>query len=223
VKIIVDECLNMKQLSSPTNRRTFLKESVVSAALVGLNAGGFAQGNASPLKLGQIGTAHAHASGKWQAMKRCEDFEVVGLAEVDEKHAHAVRAASNVDAVARWMSVESLLAVPDLRMIVVETHVRDLLAIAMRCLQAGKHIHLDKPVGSDLARSHRLLIQMGYMFRYNPVFEFCFRAVREGWLYLILHFLHGIFSSMRHVPIGGKQQSWIQGACQRKERIGYAC
>lgn len=191
VKIIVEECLNMKPLSSPTNRRTFLKESVASAALIGLKTGGFAQGNASPIKVGQIGTAHAHASGKWQAMKRCEDFEIVGLAEVDEEHAHAVRAASNVYADARWMSVESLLAVPDLRMIAVETHVRDLLAIATRCLQAGKHIHLDKPAGSDLAlfkrvvdlaRSHRLLIQMGYMFRYNPAFEFCFRAVREGWL-----------------------------------------
>ncbi len=67
----------------------------------------------------------------------------------------------------------------------------ELLATAQRCVDAGVHVHLDKPAGAsypDLERLHAaarrksLSIQMGYMFRYNPAFEFTFAAVRNGWL-----------------------------------------
>ena len=181
----------MKTIPSPSSRRTFLKETAVTTAALGVGTGVLAQDKIAPIKVGQIGTAHAHAGGKWQSMKRCDAFEVVGLAEVNEERAKAVQANSKAYAEAQWMPLDSLLSIPDLRLVAVETHVRDLLNIATRCLKAGKHIHLDKPAGSDLAafkrvvdlaRSHRLLIQMGYMYRYNPAFEFCFRAVREGWL-----------------------------------------
>lgn len=177
--------------SSQPNRRTFLKQSAVGAAAIGLNAKGIAQSPTGLIKVGQIGTTHAHAGGKWRSMHRCDAFDVVGLAELTEERARAIKSNPKEYAQAPWMSVEALLAIPDLRLVAVETHVRDLLPTATRCLKAGKHIHLDKPAGSDLdtfkdvvalARSNRLLIQMGYMFRYNPAFEFCFRAVREGWL-----------------------------------------
>ena len=44
-------------------------------------------------------------------------------------------------------------------------------------MEAGKHIHLDKPPGEsihhlrcilDIAARKNLLVQMGYMYRYNP-------------------------------------------------------
>ena len=72
-----------------------------------------------------------------------------------------------------------------------ETEIAGLTAAALACLKAGKHIHLDKPGGLSLpgfralyaeAARHKTTIQMGYMLRYNPAFELCFRAVREGWL-----------------------------------------
>ena len=72
----------------------------------------------------------------------------------------------------------------------IETRVRDLVATALPVVQAGKHIHLDKPAGPELApfrkllataETNKLCVQMGYMLRYNPAFEFMFRAVREGW------------------------------------------
>jgi predicted dehydrogenase len=73
----------------------------------------------------------------------------------------------------------------------VETEVGDLLTTAARAVGAGKHIHLDKPAGESLSafkkllddgERRRLTVQMGYMFRYNPAFQFCFQAVREKWL-----------------------------------------
>lgn len=146
------------------------------------------------IRIGQIGTGHAHASGKMAAMRKSVDFEVVGVVEPDERLRRAIekhKAYENVP----WMTEEQLLAVPGLQAVAVETEVKDLLAVGRRCVAAGFHLHLDKPAGESLpafrslleeAERRRLTVQLGYMFRYNPGFEFCFRAVREGWLGEIL-------------------------------------
>jgi predicted dehydrogenase len=64
------------------------------------------------------------------------------------------------------------------------------------------HVHLDIPAGESLASFKELLdeaarrkltVQMGYMFRYNPAFRFCFQAVRDGWLGEVFE-LHGVMS-----------------------------
>lgn len=84
-----------------------------------------------------------------------------------------------------------LLAMPDVKVVAVETAIEDSCATAMRCIEAGKHIHLDKPGSLDHAsfkamrleaEKRGLTVQMGYMLRYNPAFELLFKAVREGWL-----------------------------------------
>lgn len=75
------------------------------------------------------------------------------------------------------MTQDELLNVPGLQVVGVETRVRDLLDAAGRCIEAGMHIHLDKPAGESLAQFKRILdqaaakhlaVQMGYMYRYNP-------------------------------------------------------
>ena len=89
------------------------------------------------------------------------------------------------------MSEDDLLGTEGLQAVAVETEVRDLVATAMRCLEAGMHVHLDKPAGASMPACRALhaaaaektrVIQMGYMLRYNPAFQLCYRAVREGWL-----------------------------------------
>ena len=47
------------------------------------------------IRIGQIGTAHAHASGKMAALRRSGDFEVVGAVEPNPgRRAAAVRKAA---------------------------------------------------------------------------------------------------------------------------------
>ena len=142
------------------------------------------------IQIGQIGTGHAHAAGKMAAMRRSSDFEVVGVVEPDDRlRARAKR--SPVYEAVPWMTEEQLLNVEGLQAVAVETEVCDLLAAAARCVRAGRHVHLDKPAGEslpafkkvlDAATRRGLVVQMGYMFRYNPAFQLCFKAVREGWL-----------------------------------------
>jgi predicted dehydrogenase len=139
----------------------------------------------------QIGTAHPHAAGKLAALRSLPKlWQVVGVAETD-----AARRAKS-EKVAPYAGLPffaeaDLLAQPGLRAVAVETRLEPACATARRCLQAGLHVHLDKPGAVDHAEframrleaeTRGLTVQMGYMLRYNPAFELLFRAVREGWL-----------------------------------------
>jgi predicted dehydrogenase len=145
-------------------------------------------GKAAKIRIGQIGTAHAHAAGKMETLRKAPDFELVGVVENDpERRAAAEKSATYAEL--KWMTEEELLNAPGLQAVAVETAVKDLVPTATRCIAAGKHIHLDKPGGESLpafkalldeAAAHKLTVQMGYMFRYNPAFELCFRLLHEG-------------------------------------------
>src|SRR4026207_1526939 len=129
-------------MRTTTHRRTFLK--AVGGAAV---AHGFAVANpAKPrIKVGQIGVGHAHAT-KLAVYRRSPDYEVVGIVEPDA----TLRAKGEGQAAFQgvpWMSREQLFNVPGLQAVLVETRVRDLLAMAGVCIAAGKHGHLDKPAG----------------------------------------------------------------------------
>jgi len=89
------------------------------------------------------------------------------------------------------MTEEQLLNSKGLQTVAVETEVSQLVPTGQRCIDVGMHIHLDKPGGDSLPEFKRLLesaesaglvVQMGYMLRYNPAFQFMYRAVQEGWL-----------------------------------------
>lgn len=89
------------------------------------------------------------------------------------------------------MTEEQLLKTPGLDAVLVETDVPHLVPTAKRCLEAGYHVHMDKPAGDSLdefgsmlqvAEQNDLTVQLGYMFRNNPAVKLCQRAVKEGWL-----------------------------------------
>ncbi|MEZ6086487.1 MAG: Gfo/Idh/MocA family oxidoreductase [Pirellulaceae bacterium] len=143
------------------------------------------------IRIGQIGTKHAHASGKISAIRKLnDDFEIVGIVEPDEARRAAV---GSQDAYRDlpFLTLEQLLNSDALSAVAVETTVDQLVPTAMLCLQAGKHIHLDKPAGQSMSECRKmheeadrrgLTIQMGYMLRYNPAFVMLFDFVKQGWL-----------------------------------------
>jgi predicted dehydrogenase len=176
------------------NRREFMRNTATTSAAATLVATGYhvAQGAASAkIKIGQIGTKHAHAGGKMETAKKYSElYEVVGVVEPDDARWRAVADSPTYRGVKR-MSEEALLNMPGLQVVAVETEVRKLLDAAEKCVAAGLHIHLDKPAGESLPRFKKILdnatrqgrvVQMGYMYRYNPAFQLAFRAAREGWL-----------------------------------------
>lgn len=168
-------------------RRSFMVGSTVAASAA---LAGEAEPDRRPkIKIGQIGVGHAHAS-KLAVFRQSSDYEVVGIAEDDA--ALRERAASQpAFRDLPWMTQRQLLDVPGLQAVLVETHVRDLLDAAEAAVAAGKHVHLDKPAGESLpqyqrilqsAAKQKLLVQMGYMYRYNPGVVLLRDALRNGWL-----------------------------------------
>jgi len=142
------------------------------------------------IKVGQIGVGHPHAGGKMQAFRKSEEYEVVGVVEPDAK-LRKYAESTGVYQGLPFLTEEQLLNVEGLQAIAVETLVPDLLPTAETCIAAGKHIHLDKPAGLSLphfkrildqAAQKHLLVQMGYMYRYNPGIVLLRDLLKKGWL-----------------------------------------
>lgn len=89
------------------------------------------------------------------------------------------------------MTQDEILESPDIQIVLVETGIETACRTAQRAIEAGKHVHLDKPGALShqafaemrrLAAERGRIVQMGYMLRYNPAFQALFEAVRKGWL-----------------------------------------
>ena len=176
-----------------TTRRGFLTRAAVASVLPAVHTMARTTSAAAGSKIiaGQIGTRHAHASGKVGTMRTfSDDYDVVGVVEPDKERRAMLEKQAAYRGVT-WMSEEQLLNTPGLQLVCVETEVKDLLDTAQRCIGENLHIHLDKPAGESLpqfqkvlsaATSKQRVVQMGYMFRYNPAFQFLYQAVGQGWL-----------------------------------------
>ncbi len=191
-------------------RREFLGV-VGSSALAGAVLGSLSRtvpAEAAPksdrprIKIGQIGVGHAHAS-KLSVYRESPDYEVVGIVEPDAKLRQRAEGQSPFNGL-KWMTQEQLLNEPGLQAVLVETRVRDLLNTAETCVAAGKHVHLDKPAGASLpqyrtilqqAEKQKLMVQMGYMFRYNPAIVLLRKCLAEKWLGDIFE-VHAVMSKV---------------------------
>jgi len=141
------------------------------------------------VRLAQYGISHAHAAGKARVLKSNEDVEFCGVFEPDA----AVRNSKGQDPAyegVHWFSrKEAFLEDESIVGVAIEGRVAENLAFAREAIAHGKHIWLDKPAGDDLrefkailelARDKRLLVQLGYMFRYNAGFQFILDWARTG-------------------------------------------
>jgi predicted dehydrogenase len=173
-----------------SSRRHFLERTALLSTLAGFSAAAPADEKpGAKIKVGQIGTSHAHAT-KLEVYRKSPAYEVVGVVEPDaERRRRSEQLPAYRDV--HWLTEEQLLNTAGLQVVLVETHVGDLLAAAQRAIDAGKHVHLDKPAGDslpkylallDAAAKRKLLVQMGYMYRYNPAVVLLREFLREGWL-----------------------------------------
>lgn len=184
------------------HRREFLQTVAGTAVAAALAHQAGAADVAAPIKIGQIGTGHAHAN-KLGVYRQSPDYEVVGIVEADPDRRRAAERQPVYQGLP-WLSQDELLATRGLQAVLVETEVAQSLDVALACVQAGKHIHLDKPAGASLplfrrvlaeAERQKLLVQMGYMYRYNPGVVLLREFLAQGWLGEVFE-VHAVMSKV---------------------------
>ena len=181
------------------NRRHFMLASVAMPAL--------ASQLRAPIRSGLWGTEHGHTTGKLKAMQTSPDYEMVGVAESDPAQRAKVEK-SPAYAGLRWMSESEMLADARIQLIVAQCSVWDALPMGHRVIDAGKHLHLEKPPGNDWksfqelvekARKKNLLVQTGYVWRHHEGVNAALDAARQGWLGDIL-LVRGMMNADRDAP-----------------------
>ena len=139
------------------------------------------------IKIGQIGIGHNHGEAKMLAVRKFPElFEVVGYAEENQRWIEKRGNNRGYEGLS-YLSVEEVIEKSDA--ILIESDVWDLTKYAKMCVDAGKHIHMDKPASGtleeykyilDTAKEKNLVVQLGYMYRYNPAVLKCFEHIKNG-------------------------------------------
>lgn len=160
-------------------------------------------------KFAFLGAWHSHAiMHVREAAGRPDELQLIGMYDSDP----AVIARNQE----RWTeycpelpvfpTVEAVLD-SDAEAVVVEGHVYENLGYARQALEAGKHVLLEKPAGTDLdefialsrlAQNRGLRLHMAYMWRYNPALQSIIELAAAG-------ALGDLFYYRGHIP---KPMSW---------------
>ena len=115
------------------DRRRLLTLSLLSGAspLLGSADAG------KKIRIGQIGTGHAHAGGKMSALRSLSDlYEVVGLVEPDPERRRTAEKSATYAGLS-ILTEEELLSMPNLAAVAVETDIAAIRAPPLASTKAG--------------------------------------------------------------------------------------
>lgn len=141
------------------------------------------------VKLAQYGVLHDHASGKALIMKESDEVDFCGVFEPDAEAREALGKNDSYRDVNWFLCKEDMFGDETIDGIAIQGRVSDNLGFADEALSHNKHVWLDKPAGDNLqvfrqvlamANEKGLLVQLGYMFRYNAGFQFILDWVASG-------------------------------------------
>jgi len=142
------------------------------------------------VKIAQIGTSgYSHGISIWRSLLRQTDiFEVAGYALPENERQKFPDQMKAFDG-HREMSVEEILNDPEIEAVAVETEEIYLTKYALMAAKAGKHLHMEKPGGIELAdfrelidilKSKGLTFTTGYMYRFNPKVKEALEKIEKG-------------------------------------------
>gem|GEM_PF-165745 len=172
-------------------------EMRVSSACLFISTGGDSVRMINPMKgdtigIGFIGAGRVAANQR-AAIERCSGAELRGLFDADSVTAESRSRAWSVPA---YASAEALLADPGIAAVFVLTPVEYHATSAIRALEAGKHVLVEKPVSLDgveidamiaAAEASGRLCVPGHSYVYLPAFDQVRRVLDEGGMGTVCH------------------------------------
>ena len=130
----------------PWNRREFVALGVGTITAAITQNFRAATASNSKIRAAVLGIGHAHAAGKTKVLRDSLDFELVGVCEPSEELRQR-HGGDSADQGVRWLSINEVLDDASVQLIAVESGVQENLSYSRQAIEAGKHIHLDKPSG----------------------------------------------------------------------------
>ena len=142
------------------------------------------------IKIAQIGTSHnSHGLSVFASLKKqSELFEVAGFALPENEREKFPERMGAFEGYPE-MTVDEILSDPEIDAVAVETEEIYLTKYALLAARQGKHIHMEKPGGIDLAafeelistvKEKNLVFHVGYMYRYNPFVTDLLEQIKLG-------------------------------------------
>lgn len=130
------------------------------------------------IKIAQIGTSiNSHGNEIFNTIKRLDDiFEIAGFVFPENEREKFPERMADFSGY-RELTLEEVLNDPEIEAVTIETEEIYLTKYALMAAEHGKHIHMEKPGGVELADFETLIklmkksgktFQTGYMYRYNP-------------------------------------------------------
>jgi predicted dehydrogenase len=151
-----------------------------AASLAG--ARGAAPGGHGPIGVAFLGVSYSHAKPKLDIVQASAQYKLIGV--WDEDPAVLKQMGGR-----RILEPGRMLGDASVEAVIVESDVPDHCRHAKMALEAGKHVHLEKPPAADapafrelldLAGRKKLVLQQGYMWRHHPGFLEIRKLVNEG-------------------------------------------
>ena len=146
------------------------------------------------IRVAMVGTGHGHAASKLRALLSMPEYEVAGVCRPDREDP----ALGDIFNQVRPTNLTAVLSDSTIQLIAVEgADAAHNLEWAQQSVAAGKFVHLDKPPGASLpglrqllddAAQRKLVVQMGYQWRYHAAMQAAIEAARQGWLGEIYRF-----------------------------------
>ena len=142
------------------------------------------------IRIAQIGiNRYSHAPDVFHTLRAYpENFDLVGYALVEDERETCADKLGCFDGYPE-LTLEEILNDPTIEAVTVETDEIHLTKYALMAVEAGKHVHMEKPGSQNLADFERLIdavkksgkvFHIGYMYRYNPLIAKAIERARAG-------------------------------------------
>ena len=142
------------------------------------------------IKIAQIGiNTNSHSNKIFSSLKKQSDiFEIAGYVLPENERERLPKKAKALSEY-KELTLSEALNDPEIEAVTVETDEVFLTKYALLAAENGKHIHMEKPGGIELADFERLISVMkktgkvfhtGYMYRYNPYIKELMQKVKNG-------------------------------------------
>ena len=142
------------------------------------------------IKIAQIGTSrYSHGNDIFRCLKDNSDiFEIIGFAFPENEREKFPERMAEFEGYTE-LSIDEILNNPEIEAVAIETEEIYLTKYASLASMHGKHVHMEKPGGIDLADFENLIstvsssdktFHIGYMYRYNPYIMELKEQIKNG-------------------------------------------